>query len=411
MFLRRSISVDAQLFIRWACVTSAFAVTGLMNYIFIMLASQKLESEQFNDLVFLFSISTALTMIVSPVGATILGSKSSQSKKTEETSVIYFLKFASLLIVIPTIALLSACVIKEKIGLTTFLISIIWIPILFLMSFGTALIQIQKRFLYFGLFPILAAGSKLVVLRASFSFNLNAVKIVFCIQVFVALLALIQFKISGGLGERYLDYRKYHFMSAIFFFLVISLLLSGEVFLSRLMLPKNDIYIVALGIVLGKLSYLFSVPLVDLVLADLYSEPDIAVKKEIVKMTVKRIILVSSVTSFAAFVIREPFFQFIKGDRDFVSNSVLMLLLLNGFLGTILQLLVHFSISTKQNKLIPKVFLLLVVMVIGSIFFGSDVLGVLSRVTFALAGSITLLTFPNLFNTCLFCKRKEGVIQ
>ena len=98
MFLRRSISVDAQLFIRWACVTSAFAVTGLMNYIFIMLASQKLESEQFNDLVFLFSISTALTMIVSPVGATILGSKSSQSKKTEETSVIYFLKFASLLI-------------------------------------------------------------------------------------------------------------------------------------------------------------------------------------------------------------------------------------------------------------------------------------------------------------------------
>ena len=116
------------------------------------------------------------------------------------------------------------------------------------------------------------------------------------------------------------------------------------------MLPKNDIYIVALGIVLGKLSYLFSVPLVDLVLADLYSEPDIAVKKEIVKMTVKRIILVSSVTSFAAFVIREPFFQLIKGDRDFVSNSVLMLLLLNGFLGTILQLLVHFSISTKQNK-------------------------------------------------------------
>ena len=166
-------------------------------------------------------------------------------------------------------------------------------------------------------------------------------------------------------------------------------------------LAKEDIYIVALGIVIGKLTYLFSVPLVDLVLADLYRELDLSAKRKIVAMTVKRIFFVSLIASAVAMFIREPFFQIIKDDPEFVSLSVLILLLLNGFLATVLQLLVHFSVSIKAIKLIPNCFLLILTVIIGSTFFESTVSSVLCTVTIVLTGSIAILTFPNLFRTRL----------
>ena len=172
-------------------------------------------------------------------------------------------------------------------------------------------------------------------------------------------------------------------------------------------LAKEDVYIVALGIVIGKLTYLFSVPLVDLVLADLYREVDLSAKRKIVAMTVKRIFLVSLIASAVAISIREPFFEFIKDDREFVSVTVLILLLLNGFFATVLQLLVHFSVSIKAIELIPKCFLLILIVIIGSTFFESSVSSVLCTVTIVLTGSIAVLTCPNLFRAGLVSDGKN----
>lgn len=406
MFQRNSKSSDSPLFMLWVFVSLSVVVAGMLNYGFMLLASRNLVVEQFNDLIFLFSISTALTMIVSPIGSTLLGSRIAQHQEIDGTPAWQFLRFSFWIILVPIIVLLCCFYYFGSVGLPTLIVSILWLPTLLLMSLGTVLLQIEKRYIFFGLFPLFAAISKLIVLETSFSFNLNAVKIVLCIQISLAILASIQFKISGGLRRRSLKLSKCYFVSTIVFFLLVSLLLSGEVFLSRMTLTKEDIYIVALGMVIGKLTYLFSVPLVDLVLADLYRETDVSAKRKIVAMTVKRIFFVSLIASAVAMFIREPFFQIIKDDPEFVSVTVLFFLLLNGFLATVLQLLVHFSVSIKAIKLIPKCFLLILTVIIGSTFFESSVSSVLCTVTIVLTGSIAVLTFPNLFRIRLVSDRK-----
>jgi hypothetical protein len=406
MFLRNSESKNSTTFDLWLFVSSSVVVAGILNYGFMLLASRNLAVEQFNDLIFLFSISTALTMIVSPIASTLLGSKTAQHQEKDGTPVWQFLRFSFWIILVPITVLLCSFYFVGGVDLPAIIVSILWLPVLLLMSIGTVLLQMQKRYIFFGLFPLFAAISKLIVLGTSFSFNMNAVKIVLCLQISLAILASIQFKISGGLRSRYLKLSRYYFVSTIVFFLLVSLLLSGEVFLSRMTLAKEDVYIVTLGMVIGKLTYLFSVPLVDLVLADLYREVDLSAKRKIVAMTVKRILLVSLISSAVAIFIREPFFQFIKGDREFVSVTVLILLLLNGFLAAVLQLLVHFSVSMKAINLIPKCFFVILTVIIGSTFFESSVKSVLCTVTFVLTGSIAVLTYPNLFRTWLVLDRK-----
>lgn len=408
MFLRNSESKNSTIFYLWLFVSSSVVVAGILNYGFMLLASRNLVVEQFNDLIFLFSISTALTMIVSPIGSTLLSSRLAQHQEIDGTPVWQFLRFSFWIILLPITALLCCFYFVGSVDLPAIIISILWLPILLSMSIGTVLLQMQKRYIFFGVFPLLAAITKLAALQTAFSFNLSAVEIVFFIQISLAIFTIIQLRISGGLRSRYLELSKYDFVSTIVFFLLASLLISGEVFLSRLLLAKEDVYIVALGMIIGKLTYLFSTPLVDLVLADLYREVDLTSKREIVVLTVKRIFIVGLIASTIAILIREPFLQFVKDDREFVNGAVLILLLLNGFLAAVLQLLVHFSVSIKAINLIPRCIILSVMVIIGSTFFDSSVNSVLCTVTISLTGSIAVLTYPNLYRAGLVPNRKHS---
>ena len=164
MFQRNSKSSDAPLFMLWVFVSLSVVVAGILNYGFMLLASRNLVVEQFNDLIFLFSISTALTMVVSPIGSTLLGSRIAQHQEIDGTPVWQFLRFSFWIILVPIIVLLCCFYYFGSVGLPTLIVSILWLPTLLLMSLGTVLLQIEKRYIFFGLFPLFAAISKLIVL-------------------------------------------------------------------------------------------------------------------------------------------------------------------------------------------------------------------------------------------------------
>jgi hypothetical protein len=397
MFPLRSRSIDASKFFRWTYVTSAIGFAGLLNYFFMLFASRNLKLEQFNELVFLFSIPTALAMVVSPIGATILSSKSQDNKEKTRIPIEKFLWLVFRFIVFCTLLLLLILLVSGRITMQTFIVSIIWLPILFLMSFGTSLIQLQKRFIYFAAFPVCAAGLKLVALRIALELDGSALGIVVMIQIGVAALATIQFRISSGLKGRYVDFSKSHFLSILSALFLVSVLLSGEVFASRFFLSNAELYVISLGVVLGKLSYIFSVPLVDLALADLYSENSLIGKKLIVVKTIKMMLVTSLLATAVVFLVRGKFYQFINVENDFIPVEILILFLINGFFGATLQLMVHYSISIKRSILRQSLVTLSASGFICFAFISRDESGVLLSVSICILAFIAVLSVPMIF--------------
>ena len=135
-------------------------------------------------------------------------------------------------------------------------------------------------------------------------------------------------------------------------------------------------------------------PLIDLALADLYSESNLIGKRLIIVKTIKMMLVTSLLATAVVFLVRDRFYQFINVENNFVPVEILILFLINGFLGATLQLMVHYSISTKRSFLKQSLVSLSVSGFICFALISRDAFGVLLSVSICLLAFIAVLSAP-----------------